>query len=38
MCLYEWNEIKCVKDDVIRTREDIHEEIFGIVAKELQKK
>ena len=35
---YEWNEIKCVKDDVIRTREDIHEEIFGIVAKELQKK
>ena len=35
---YEWNEIKCVKDDAIRTREDIHEEIFGIVAKELQKK
>lgn len=35
---YKWEEIKCVKDDKIRTREDIHEEIFEIVSKELQKK
>lgn len=35
---YEWNEIKCVKDDVIRTREDIHEEIYKIVSEEIQKK
>lgn len=35
---YDWNEIKCVKDDVIRTREDIHNEIYNIVCKEIQKK
>ena len=35
---YDWCEIKCVKEDRIRTREDIHEEIFKIVKKELQKK
>lgn len=34
---YNWNEIKCVKDNEIRTREDIHEEIYKIVYKELQK-
>ena len=26
---YNWEEIKCVKDDKIRTIEDIHEEIYG---------
>lgn len=35
---YNWNEIKCVKNNEIRTREDIHNEIFNIVQKELQKK
>lgn len=35
---YNWNEIKCVRNNEIRTREDIHNEIFSIVQKELQKK
>ena len=35
---YNWNEIKCVRKNEIRTREDIHNEIFNIVQKELQKK
>ena len=35
---YGWNEIKCVKDDIIRTREDIHNEIYKIVYEDLQKK
>lgn len=35
---YNWNEIKCVKNNEIRTREDIHNEIFNIVQEELQKK
>ena len=35
---YNWNEIKCVRNNEIRTREDIHNEIFNIVQKELQKK
>lgn len=35
---YNWNEIKCVKDNKLRTREDIHEEIYKIVFKEIQKK
>ena len=35
---YNWNEIKCVKDEEIRTREDIHNEIYNIVCKEIQKK
>lgn len=35
---YDWNEIKCVKNNEIRTREDIHEEIYKIVYKEIQKK
>lgn len=34
---YDWKEIKCVKDDQIRTREDIHNEIWSEVEKELQK-
>ena len=32
---YNWNEIKCVKDDKIRTIEDIHEEIFKYVKEAL---
>ena len=35
---YDWNEIKCVRDNELRTREDIHEEIYNIVYKEIQKK
>ena len=35
---YNWNEIKCVRGDEVRTREDIHEEIYDIVKNELQKK
>ena len=35
---YNWNEIKCVKDGQIRTREDIHDEIYSIVKANLQKK
>lgn len=35
---YNWNEIKCVRNNEIRNREDIHNEIFSIVQKELQKK
>ena len=35
---YNWNEIKCVKDEEIRTREDIHSEIYNIVCREIQKK
>ena len=32
---YNWNEIKCVRDDKIRTIEDIHEEIFKYVKDAL---
>lgn len=35
---YNWNEIKCVKDNQIRSREDIHEEIYKVVCKKIQKK
>lgn len=35
---YNWNEIKCVKNEEIRTREDIHNEIYSIVYREIQKK
>ena len=35
---YDWNEIKCVKNNEIRTREDIHNQIYNIVIKEIQKK
>ena len=30
---YGWNEISCVIDNKIRTIEDIHEEIYGIIKK-----
>lgn len=32
---YNWAEIKCVKDEKIRTREDIAEEIFNMVKQTL---
>ena len=35
---YDWNEIRCVKNNEIRTREDIHAEIYNIVKEELQNK
>lgn len=35
---YNWNEVKCVKNEEIRTREDIHGEIYNIVCKKIQKK
>ncbi len=35
---YNWNEVKCVKNEEIRTREDIHSEIYNIVCKKIQKK
>lgn len=35
---YGWCEIKCVKNEKIRTREDIHDEIYKIVIEDIQKK
>ena len=35
---YKWEEIKCVKENTIRTKENIHEEIYKIVIEEIQKK
>ncbi len=35
---YGWNEIKCVENGEIRSRAEIHNEIYDIVKKELQKK
>ncbi len=35
---YDWKEIKCVRNNEIRTREDIHNEIYEIVYKQVQKK
>ena len=32
---YNWYEIKCVKDDKIRTIEDIHEEIYAEIRKNI---
>ena len=32
---YNWYEIKCVKDDKLRTIEDIHEEIYEEIKKHL---
>ncbi|MBQ9659032.1 MAG: thymidylate kinase [Clostridia bacterium] len=32
---YDWYEVKCVKDEKIRTIEDIHEEIYAEVKKYL---
>ncbi len=33
--IYNWSEIKCVEDGIIRTREDIGKEIFNIVKEIL---
>ena len=33
---YNWHEIHCVKDNKLRSIEDIHEEIFEIVKKEIE--
>ena len=33
---YNWCEIKCVKNNEIRTIEDIHEEIFNNIIKEIK--
>ena len=33
---YDWFEIKCVKNNNIRTIEDIHEEIFNVVLKSIK--
>ena len=35
---YKWKEIKCVKDNKIRTREDIHSEIYETVYSEIHKR
>ena len=32
---YDWYEVKCVKDDKIRTIEDIHEEIYKEIKKHI---
>lgn len=32
---YDWHEVKCVKDDKIRSIEDIHEEIYQEIKKYL---
>ena len=34
--IYDWKEIKCVKNNELRTRENIHEEIYKIVFDEIQ--
>lgn len=34
---YNWYEIKCVKEDKIRTIEDIHEEIYNQIKKYLKR-
>ena len=35
---YNWYEIKCVKNDKIRTIEDIHKEIYDEIKKHIQQK
>lgn len=34
---YDWTEINCIKDNEIRSIDDIHEEIFEIIKKEIDK-
>ena len=34
---YNWNEIKCTENDRIRTREEIHQEIYEVVYNEIHK-
>ncbi len=33
---YQWYEVKCVKNNELRTIEDIHEEIFNEIIKEIK--
>ena len=33
---YGWNVIQCVKDDKMRSIEDIHEEIYALVKRCLE--
>ena len=33
---YNWNEVKCTENNEIRTRQDIHNEIYNAVIKELE--
>lgn len=35
---YDWEYIECVKDNKMRTIEDIHEEIYSVVKKEILNK
>lgn len=35
---YNWEEIKCVQNGILKTRENIHNEIYKIVINEIQKK
>ena len=32
--LYNWDTVECIKDNKLRSIEDIHEEIYNIVIKE----
>jgi len=32
---YNWHEVKCIKDDQIRTIDDIHEEIYNEIKKHI---
>jgi hypothetical protein len=34
--LYNWSTIKCVRDNIIRTKEDIHEDVLKIVLKDYE--
>ena len=33
---YGWNVIECVRDGVMRSREDIHEEIYRLIRQCLE--
>ena len=33
---YNWNEINCIKEGKIRALEDIHEEIYKAIKKEIE--
>ena len=32
---YNWHEVICVKEDKIRTIEDIHEEIYNVIKESI---
>ncbi len=34
---YNWKEVMCVKNDEIRTVDDIHEEVYQIISKHIKK-